>query len=475
LKKLLDGVTETTDAISTIEFEMIPFCSLSQNILYNPLTDADGCRCPFQLLEDVKKHTVDVITECMKEPQAIRAKFQEYAYLLTEQVDGLDPLDVQATKEKVDAYMQAGREVQILTASMLRFPLFQLECSGIIESLSECAFGLAETCLNDVAENVNSRATSILDEWQSTHDRILAAPENEEELAELKEFMSKVDKTVKKPLMAQTTEVLQQLTMVESFFHEVDSTAIENSFAAFSWPIQIQLDVMQAEAQLDKEKIQFMEQLALEKDEFWKNMAEWKETLAWVKSVDDFSLALSIEGKVERLHSDLERGRTRVQSYSEREKLFQIEQEDYDELEEIIEEFRPFHHLWYAACEYKHNEEDWMSGPLTSLAAGDIETFIDDQYKTHTRCSRRSMDRQNRRTLLAPSGKRFRRSRKICLSSQLSARKPLSPNTLRNSSRRWSVRLKTTSIRCNGSWIRAFKIISKRSRPSAHVHRNSIA
>jgi len=127
------------------------------------LTDADGSRCPFQLLEDVKKHTVGVITECMKEPQAIRAKFQEYAYLLTEQVDGLDPLDVQATKEKVDAYMQAGREVQILTASMLRFPFFQLECSGIIESLSECAFGLAESCLNDVAENVNSRATNILE------------------------------------------------------------------------------------------------------------------------------------------------------------------------------------------------------------------------------------------------------------------------------------------------------------------------
>jgi dynein heavy chain len=382
LMQLLDGVTETTDAIQTIEFEMIPFCNLSQDFkFYNPLTDADGRKCDYPLLKDTKAHTAEVIIECMKGPQETQAQFQNYAYLLTEQIEELDPLDVEGTKEKVAAYMKAGREVEILTASVLRFPLFQLQCAGIIEALSSCAYGLADRCLNEVADNIGQRSTDVLTQWNDTHDRILSTPEDEGELAALKEFMAKVDKTVKRPLMAQTSEVLEQLKMVEGFFHEVSPASIEDTFMAFSWPLTIQLDIMQAETKLDKEKIQFMEQLDRERADFWKDVSQWKETLAWCKALDDFTVALAVESKIEKLHHDLEEGRGRVQSYSDREKLFQIEQEDYDELEEIIGDFEPFYHLWNSVCEYKHNEEEWISGPLASLKAGDIENFVDEQYK----------------------------------------------------------------------------------------------
>lgn len=381
LMKLIDGITDTTDAIATIEYEMIPFCNLSQGLFYNPLADSDGWRCENAMLNDAKRITRETVLECLKAPQEVQAKFEEYTYLYAEDVETVDPLNVEETRAKVAAYQKAGMEIERLTATVLHFPFFELQCAGIIESLSSCAYGLANQCLDTVAQSISERASEVLTEWEATHDRILSSPEDEEELAKLKEFMATVDKQVKKPLMAKTQEVLQQLDMVEGFFHAVDESAIERAFWSFTWPIQIQLDVMDAERQLDKEKIQFMKQLDREKVEFWTNIEKYKEELAWVQTLDDFSMALTVENRIEVLHSNLMRARTTVQSFSDREKLFQIEQEDYDVLEEIIDEFNPFHHLWYAACEYKHSEEDWVSGPLANLKAPDIENFVDEQFK----------------------------------------------------------------------------------------------
>jgi dynein heavy chain len=379
---LIDGVTHTTDDILSIEFEMVPFCSqLPHDHFWQPLMNPDHEKVDFKEMEDLKKHACAVLVECLKAPQEIQRQYQKYAYLLTDEIEDLDPTDVEGTRERVAEYMKAAREVEQLTVAVHEFPLFHLECSGIMETLSSRGNSLAKECLDGTSESISQRATDILDEWQGTHEKILSTPEDEAELAELKEFMAKVDKTVKRPLEARTKEVMEQLNMVEGFFQQVDESVVKDAFMAYSWPIQIQLDIMQAEAQLDKEKIQFMEQLDREKEEYRKNMKDWKEKVAWVKSLDDFTMCLSIESTVDKLHHDLIDGRDRVASFSEREKLFQIEQEDYDELEEVIDEFKPFHHLWHAACEYKHNEEEWTTGALTSLSAPDIEQFIDEEYK----------------------------------------------------------------------------------------------
>lgn len=47
--------------------------------------------------------------------------------------------------------------------------------------------------------------------------------------------------------------------MVESFFHEMDPDVVLSTFLSFQWPIQIQFAIGEAERDLEREKIQFME------------------------------------------------------------------------------------------------------------------------------------------------------------------------------------------------------------------------
>eukprot|EP00928_Gymnodinium_smaydae_P068047 TRINITY_DN5109_c0_g5_i1.p1 TRINITY_DN5109_c0_g5~~TRINITY_DN5109_c0_g5_i1.p1 ORF type:complete len:4182 (+),score=1201.92 TRINITY_DN5109_c0_g5_i1:1381-13926(+) len=378
---LMDKVLNVTDSLSTSEHELVPFCNLNSNKLFEPLADPDGQYRQYTPLENAKRVTEDCVRFCLQEPQKIVAQFQEYAYLLTEEVKDLDPTDIEKTSEKVTFYRTASREVELLSPSVWHFPLFQLECSELIRELRDRADKLAAECLAAVAGSVKSRAEAILEEWEATHNRIMGSPENEDELAKIKDFMSNVERNVCKPLMARTREVHRQMDMTEDFFYEIDPDIVLSAFLSFQWPLQIQMDVMESERNLEREKNQFMVELTREKEEFWKDMATYRKELDWVETLDDFDEALKINRRLEQLHNNLQKATERVQSYLDREHLFQIEQGDYSELEELQAEFAPYHHLWECVIEFKHSEEDWINGPLSKLNADEIQTFVDEQYK----------------------------------------------------------------------------------------------
>jgi len=189
LFQVLDAVTECTDLVKVTEFELVPFCNISQLLLFDPLKTADGVKCNYEPLERAKEETRRVVEQCIEAPLEVLSRFEKYGYLLTEEIEGFDPLDVEQAQLKIAAYSRAGLEVEHLSASILDFPLFRLDCSQVIAALSARAKYLADQCLGTVSANVKERADEIVHEWESTHNRILASPENEEQLAQLKVFM----------------------------------------------------------------------------------------------------------------------------------------------------------------------------------------------------------------------------------------------------------------------------------------------
>ncbi|CAE8656334.1 unnamed protein product, partial [Polarella glacialis] len=100
------------------------------------------------------------------------------------------------------------------------FPLFRLRCSAMISKLSCAAEALAQTCLRIVSQTIEERADAILEEWETTYKYIMSSPEDEGQMAELREFMTVVQKKVVLPLMVRTRTVHNTLNMVEDFYHD---------------------------------------------------------------------------------------------------------------------------------------------------------------------------------------------------------------------------------------------------------------
>eukprot|EP00913_Durusdinium_trenchii_P001110 g1018.t1 len=117
--------------------------------------------------------------------------------------------------------------------------------------------------------------------------------------------------------------------------------------------------VKRADRQLNKDKIAFMEQLTREVEEYQVDFQKYQAELEWVKSLESYA----------------------VKSFSDREKLFQIDQKDYSELEVVQDEYKPYFDLWSMAIDYNGCEEEWLTGKLANLSAVEVEQAVDDNYK----------------------------------------------------------------------------------------------
>ncbi|CAJ1371943.1 unnamed protein product [Effrenium voratum] len=387
----------------SVEYELVPFCNLPQHLMFELQADGahreesekkegedtavimpatDGPVDEAQLLRCAKAATAEVIEECLHGPREVQAKYQEYAYLFHEEVSAdIDPLDVEAVRVRTEAYLQAGTEIEKLTTEVVKFPLFELHCQEIIQSMSQRAYYLAACCLQSVAQNIQERSQAVLTEWQETHERIGTNPEDEEELAKLKQFMADLPQLKTKPLMQTTRHIHTQINMLADFSFDIDTEVVERAFSSFAWPLQIQIDVGDSERSLDSQKQKFMEKLDREKTEYERDMARYQEDLEWVKSLNDYSLAMKCAHRIYSLRENLDRAKERVQSFLERERLFGMDVSDYSAVENMIEAFEPYYKLWTSAIDFKHSEEEWLTGMVQRLVAEEIETVVEEQYK----------------------------------------------------------------------------------------------
>lgn len=80
-----------------------------------------------------------------------------------------------------------------------------------------------------------------------------------------------------------------------------------------------------------------------------------------------------------------------MKSFSDREKLFQIDQRDYSELEVVQEEYKPYFELWSMAIDYNGCEEEWLTGKLANLSANEVEQTVDDNFKEPRKSHEKAM------------------------------------------------------------------------------------
>ncbi|CAE7516367.1 Dnah1, partial [Symbiodinium necroappetens] len=391
--ELIDDVTKVTSSIMSIEYELVPFCNLPQHLMFELQPNKEERKAEaeasasspadeVQLLRAAKAATAEVIEECLHGPRQVQASYQEYAYLFKEEVAGdMDPLDVEAVREKTDAYLQAGTQIEKLMTEVVKFPLFELHCMDIIQQMSQRAYHLAGCCLQTVAQSIQERSQAVLTEWHETHEHILSNPEDEEELAKLKQFMSDLPQLKTKPLMQTTRHIHTQINMLADFSFQIDNEVVERAFSSFAWPLQIQIDVGDSERSLDSQKQKFMEKLDQEKTEYERDMASYQEDLEWLRGLNDYSLAMKCAHRIYSLKENLEKAVVRVQSFVDRERLFGMEVSDYSAVEVMSEAFEPYYKLWNSAIDFKHSEEEWLQGVVQRLVAEEIEAMVEEQYK----------------------------------------------------------------------------------------------
>jgi dynein heavy chain len=302
----------------------------------------------------------------------------------------VDPLDVDkadgslvgSVMEKVNQYRAAKAGIEATSASLMKYPMFEVHCAEIIDKLTKRADELAKRVLDKVNESAETRTKELSEKWDFCQNTVRNAVQNEKELADLKEYMKDIQKVVD-PQVATLKHIRLQLDLLENFTYEVRKELVEEVFDAAHWPLTIKVDVSARIREIDKEKIKFMEQLALDKEIFTKDMKKWQAKLEFVKNeMTAFEDAKNYDKDVSGFHDQLMEGRRRIEDFNQRESLFGIELTEREELEELIEDYEPYFRMWSTAIEFTYNQESWLSMQLTQLPADDVFTNVDQWYKS---------------------------------------------------------------------------------------------
>jgi hypothetical protein len=388
-EQLMDAMIELTlslvdsaNQVFACEHEMVPCCNLDPIGMYNVTRTSPS-------VVSAERTVRQVIDQCLVGPLELLEQYREYEYLLQKGPANVDPCDIDRVEgnlagtvlDKVEQYVYAKEGIENTSATMMKFPMFEVHCNEIIERLSKRADDLTRRVLDKVNDSAENRTTQLSEKWSACQDTVRNAVQNEKELSDLKEYMKDIEKIVN-PQVNTLKQIRTQMDLLESFQYSVRPELVEEVFEAGHWPLTIKVDVSARIREIDKEKIKFMDQLAVDKEVFMKDMKKWQSKLEFVKNeMTAFEEAKNYDKDVSGFHEALMDGRRRIEDFNQRESLFGIELTERDELEEIIEEYEPYFKMWSTAIEFTYNQESWLSMQLTQLPSDDVFAMMDQWYK----------------------------------------------------------------------------------------------
>jgi hypothetical protein len=126
-----------------------------------------------------------------------------------------------------------------------------------------------------------------------------------------------------------------------------------------------------------------MEALEKEKKIYFEELASWGKRIEVVRTeFTKFDEANKYAMEINGLEENLQDGLRRVDDFNARERLFNIDITERDDLEDMIDDYSVYHKLWTMAIDFKSLSEEWTNvKPLMSLSSDETVSTVDGWYK----------------------------------------------------------------------------------------------
>ena len=154
-------------------------------------------------------------------------------------------LDIAHMDEQISYFKQQADEIKHLSTRQKVFSLFELQTGKTKDQLVNIALKNAERRCRAVNHSIEVRSAEVLTAWQQTHVKVLATPQDEEEVARLKQMMSDIH-VITDPLMATSGHIRQQMELLEKFDYRMKDDTVEAVFRTTAGPAQTRQDMSEA-------------------------------------------------------------------------------------------------------------------------------------------------------------------------------------------------------------------------------------
>jgi dynein heavy chain len=145
----------------------------------------------------------------------------------------------------------------------------------------------------------------------------------------------------------------------EQYFYE--PRIFESFMKLLTWPNDIGFQWKSSIANIKRSEEIFLARLDTEKSEFLIHIQEVAIKVELLKEFDDFSQFESYLPQIHELFEKFSSILKQVKSFNDREALFKLKYSNFEEVEELYNEFMPYFKIWDLAEQFETERLEWMT------------------------------------------------------------------------------------------------------------------
>ena len=297
---------------------------------------------------------------------------------------------LEETRAEIQKLMVMISEVQSLSPNEVTFALVKVEVKMLKDQLVAKAREVANRLLDGLVDQVKEQCAKLTASYEEMINRVKTKSLRVQDLAELKDRAASIEDT-EIPALQRAIAVMQQtMDCLAQFRYHVPQSVFSTAWTTVSYPVLILAALEDAKIQIELDNRFFQKQLLDEQEKFVNDVEAASKEVAELK---DLGMGPSAQmeassARVDQLQERLDEAERLVQSFNTRDQLFGDQPQEYPELTQVREQFKPYYALWSTTALFNSSYTQWMTGSFIDLDAPQIEKDVNDWYKLMYRLER---------------------------------------------------------------------------------------
>ena len=196
-------------------------------------------------------------------------------------------------------------------------------------------------------------------------EQLEKTPQTESELVSLNKYVKDhkqnlADLSFKQEIVSQYMEIL------ENNNYKYDQEELMRFFLLYENAPAVERQVTRAKEIAGSIEIQLIEKLNEEKAEFADELKSYKTKFEVITMFNDYGdqNIQKFAKEADKLNRDLINAKQKAVDFNKREQQVKYPETEYDDLDQLIDKYKPYLSLWQNARKFQMNKGQWVTSPL---------------------------------------------------------------------------------------------------------------
>jgi dynein heavy chain len=378
--RIFDNILRGLQGIGKVDTRIFPMMESEARPLNLNVEDEAG-----EYVLKRKRELLTVFDSSIREAGLLLSLYDEYAYLLDEDVRVLQdylsvPHSLDEYRETISKYRSIAKKLERETHNVIRCPMVQLDCSVVNQRLVEAANSLADHVCGWIANRSIERNIVVCDRFKAVSQTLMHKPLDTKELVDQVYFVQQFKNENLGQLLAECKDVRQHVLFLLELEHLVGPDVLKHIGITWARLLNMGDVVKESEDRLQGERVKMEKQL---ED---RTLAETKILESHAHGVSKFKHYADVKkineylAHIHSLKQKLDQAREEITEIHDQQSKLDLPETDFYILERTVEELRPYEELWTLYSNMTKNYQHWMRGPVFRLSAEQVETDVNAMY-----------------------------------------------------------------------------------------------